>query len=178
MNRVIKIFSVVISLFFTTIIHAQDVAALVQKVKAKLDVVKDYVADGTMKTDVSFIKAPVGQVKIYYKKPNQFKLKRDGGISILPKGGVTVNMSSIVSTNDFVVIPAGDEMLNGIKTKKVKLLPRNDNNDVVITTMYIDEANLDIETYLEIGYGISGSQRRTPNINTCVSICSSCWTNY
>ena len=142
MNRIMKLFSVAISLFFTTIIHAQDVAALVQKVKAKLDVVKDYVADGTMKTDVSFIKAPVGQVKIYYKKPNQFKLKRDGGISILPKGGVTVNMSSIVSTNDFDVIPAGEEMLNGIKTKKVKLLPRNENSDVVITTMYIDEANL------------------------------------
>jgi outer membrane lipoprotein-sorting protein len=143
MKIIFKMFLVVICLFFTTTIHAQDdVTTLVQKVKAKLNVVKDYIAEGAMKTDVSFIKAPVGQVKIYYKNPNQFKLKRDGGISILPKGGVTVNMSSIISNNDFDVIPAGEEMLNGIKTKKIKLLPRNDNSDVVITTLFIDESNL------------------------------------
>ena len=116
--------------------------SLVQKVKAKLDLVNDYVADGRMKTDVTFIKAPVGNVKVYYKKPSKFKLKRDGGISILPKGGVSVNMGSIVSTNDFDVISAGEETIAGIKTKKVKLLPRNEASDVVLTTMYIDEANL------------------------------------
>lgn len=122
--------------------YSQDMTALVKKVKAKLDAVNDYVADGKMKTDVTFIKAPIGNVKIYYKKPNKFKLKRDGGISILPKGGVTVNMSSVVTTDDYDVLYAGEEMVGGVKTKKVKLLPRNDNSDVVLTTMFIDEANL------------------------------------
>ncbi len=122
--------------------HSQDVATLVRKVKAKLDQVNDYTADGRMKTDVTFIKAPVGNVKVYYKKPNKFKLKRDGGISILPKGGVSVNMSSVVTTDDFDVIDAGTETIAGLVTKKVKLLPRNDNSDVVLTTMYIHEATL------------------------------------
>lgn len=122
--------------------YSQDMVALVKKVKAKLDAVNDYVATGTMKTDVTFIKAPIGSVKIFYKKPNKFKLKKDGGISILPKGGVTVNMSSIVTTDEFDVLYAGEEMVSGVKTKKVKLLPRNDNSDVVLTTMFIDEANL------------------------------------
>jgi len=122
--------------------HAQDMMELVKKVKAKLDQVNDYSAEGKMKTDVSFIKAPVGKVKVYYKKPNKFKLQKDGGISILPKGGITVNMSSVVTTSDFVAIAAGEETIGGVKTKKVKLLPLNDNNDVVLTTMYIDEANL------------------------------------
>lgn len=122
--------------------HSQDMVALVKKVKAKLDAVNDYVATGTMKTDVTFIKAPIGSVKIFYKKPNKFKLKKDGGISILPKGGVTVNMSSIVTTDEFDVLYAGEETVGGVKTKKVKLLPRNDNRDVVLTTMFIDEANL------------------------------------
>ncbi|MFX5718473.1 hypothetical protein ABTE23_20840, partial [Acinetobacter baumannii] len=61
---------------------------LVQKVKAKLDAVNDYTAEGKMRTDVAFIKAPVGKVKVYYKKPNKFRIERNGGISILPKGGV------------------------------------------------------------------------------------------
>ncbi|MCZ0211697.1 hypothetical protein OZK63_40770, partial [Streptomyces sp. UMAF16] len=44
---------------------AQDETALIEKVKQKLDQVHDYVATGRMKTDVAFIKAPVGTVKIY-----------------------------------------------------------------------------------------------------------------
>lgn len=141
MKSFIKIFVVLSAIFSSSFAFSQE-AALIGKVKAKLDLVNDYIADGKMKTDVTFIKAPIGNVKVYYKKPNKFKLKRDGGISILPKGGVTVNMSSIVTTNDFDIIAAGEEMVNGVKTKKIKLLPRSDNSDVVLTTMYIDEANL------------------------------------
>jgi outer membrane lipoprotein-sorting protein len=122
--------------------QAQDASALIKKVKARLDKVNDYVAEGRMKTDVTFIKAPAGKVKIFYKKPNKFKLKRDGGISILPKGGVSVNMSSILSTEQFTAIPSGESIVAGTKVKIVKLLPNNDNSEVVLTTLYIDEANL------------------------------------
>lgn len=115
---------------------------LVMKVKAKLDQVNDYEADGRMKTDVAFIKAPIGKVKIYFKKPNKFRLRKDGGISLLPKGGVSVNMSSIVTTDEFVALTAGEAVVAGTKTKVVKMLPVNENSDVVLTTMYIDEANL------------------------------------
>ncbi len=121
---------------------AQDASTLVKKVKAKLDKVNDYIAEGKMKTDVAFIKAPVGKVKMYYKKPNKFKVKRDGGISILPKGGVSVNMSSVLSTDDFVAIPSGENNINGRAVKVIKLLPNNEKSDVVLTTLYIDEPNL------------------------------------
>lgn len=129
-------------LTFQSFSFSQDMTALVNKVKAKLDKVNDYIAVGSMKTDVIFIKAPVGKVKVYYKKPNHFKLKRDGGISILPKGGVTVNMSTLVSGNDFVALSSGDAVINGTKVKVVKLIPTSDNSDVVLSTLYIDEANL------------------------------------
>ena len=121
---------------------SQDMTALVNKVKAKLDQVNDYIAEGSMKTDVAFIKAPVGRVKVYFKKPNHFKLKRDGGISILPKGGVNVNMSTLVAGNDFAAIASGDAVIKGTKVKVVKLLPTTDNSDVVLSTLYIDETNL------------------------------------
>lgn len=123
-------------------IAAQDMTVLINKVKAKMDQVNDYTAEGKMKTDVAFIKAPIGRVKIFYKKPNLFKLQKDGGISILPKGGVTVNMRSIITTNDFMALDAGEQVLNAQKLRVVKLLPNADNSDVILTTMYIDEANL------------------------------------
>lgn len=138
-NLIILIFTFHFS-FFTS--SAQDMTSLVMRVKAKLDQVNDYEADGKMKTDVAFIKAPVGKVKIYFKKPDKFRLKKDGGISLLPKGGVSVNMNSIVTTDQFVALAAGEAMVGGIKTKVVKMLPVNENSDVVLTTMYIDEANL------------------------------------
>ncbi len=138
-----RIFFFVIALLISyTSVQAQDMTALVTKVKAKLDQVNDYEAEGNMKTDVSFIKAPIGKVKVYFKKPNKFRLKKEGGISLLPKGGVSVNMSTIITTNDFVALAAGEAVIDGFKTKIVKLLPTNEASEIVITTLYIDEPNL------------------------------------
>lgn len=117
-----------------------------------------------MKIDVSFIDAPDSKVIIYYKKPNQFKVKKNGGISILPKGGVSVNVGSLLENNNYDVVPGKDTKLNGVDTKVVKLLPRDENSDVVLTTLYIEEKNLVIRkatvttresgTYeIELSYG-------------------------
>jgi outer membrane lipoprotein-sorting protein len=138
-----RIFFFVVTLLISySSVQAQDMTALVTKVKAKLDQVNDYEADGNMKTDVSFIKAPIGKVKVYFKKPNKFRLKKEGGISLLPKGGVSVNMSTIITTSDFVALAAGEAVIDGFKTKIVKLLPTNEASEIVITTLYIDEPNL------------------------------------
>ncbi len=138
-----RIFFFVVALLISySSVQAQDMTALITKVKAKLDQVNDYEADGNMKTDVSFIKAPIGKVKVYFKKPNKFRLKKEGGISLLPKGGVSVNMSTIITTSDFVALSAGEAVIDGFKTKIVKLLPTNEASEIVITTLYIDEPNL------------------------------------
>ena len=123
-------------------VFSQDMTALVNKVKANLDKVNDYTADGVLKTDVSFIKAPISKVKVYYKKPNKFRLKKDGGISILPKGGVSINLENVISIKDFVALSAGESIIDGVKTKVVKLLPTDENSEIVLSTLYIDEANL------------------------------------
>jgi outer membrane lipoprotein-sorting protein len=120
---------------------SQDMTQLLNKVRVKLDQVTDYVAEGSLKTDVSFIKAPMGRVKVYFKKPDKFKLKKEGGISILPKGGVSINLSSIVTTNNFAAIAAGESMVDGAKTTVVKLLPTEENSEIILSTLYIDELN-------------------------------------
>ncbi|MBL7761338.1 MAG: hypothetical protein JNK08_11635 [Sediminibacterium sp.] len=125
-----------------TAAYAQDVTELVMKVKAKLDQVNDYTATGKMKTDVAFIKAPVGSIKVFYRKPNLFRLQRNGGISVLPKGGVSVNMGNMIVSDGFTALDAGTGMIGKIKARIVKLLPAGDNNDVILSTLYIDEANL------------------------------------
>ncbi len=121
---------------------SQNVNPLLKKVKAKLDQVNDYTAEGRMKTDVLFIKAPAGNVKIFYKRPDKFKLKRSDGISLLPKGGLSVNMGRLLDNGDYVAIAAGESIIGGVKLKIIKLLPTKENSDVVLNTLYIDEAKL------------------------------------
>jgi len=131
-------------LFFSvTSGFAQDDAMrLLQKVKAKMDRVNDYAATGKMRTDVVFIKAPVSNIRVYYKKPNRFKINRDGGISLLPKGGVSVNLNALMLTNDFTALDAGKATIAGKELRVIKLLPLQENSDVVLSTMYIDELRL------------------------------------
>lgn len=123
------------------IIQAQDVTALVQKVRNKLELVTDYEASGKMKTNVVFLKVPVATVKVYYKKPNRLKIKNEKGISFVPKGAVNINMSNILSSGKYTVLDAGTDKIGSTIVKVVKLLPEDDNADVVLSTLYIDEAN-------------------------------------
>jgi len=132
----------IVFLSCASLLQAQDMTALVNKVKAKIDLVNDYTADGNLKTDIAFIKAPLSKMKVYFKKPDKFRLKKDGGISVLPKGGVSVNMNSMVLVNNFVALAAGEAVVDGVNTKVVKLLPLNENSEVVLSTLYIDETNL------------------------------------
>lgn len=125
-----------------TRLQAQEGSDLLQKVKARLDRVNDYVAKGKMKIDVSFIDAPQSRVDVYYRKPDQFKIKKEGGISILPKGGVNVNMGTLLAGNDYDIVPGKDSRVDGTDTRVLKLLPRNENSDVVLTTLYVDDKNL------------------------------------
>ncbi|HTM94029.1 MAG TPA: hypothetical protein VL095_16525 [Flavisolibacter sp.] len=129
-------------LILSNYLFAQDDTELVKKVKAKLDKVNDYTAEGKMKIDVSFIDALESKVMVYYKKPDKFKVKKNGGISILPKGGVSVNLGMLLGNENYDIVPGKDFKLNGTDTKVIKLLPQNENSDVVLTTLYIEEKNL------------------------------------
>ena len=122
-------------------IHAQDVNSLVQKVKEKLSIVNDYEATGKMKTNVIFLKVPVATVKIYFKKPNKLRIKNEKGISFIPKGAVTINMNNILSNGSFTAIDGGLVKLGNTNTRMVKLLPQDENSDVVLSTIYVDETN-------------------------------------
>jgi outer membrane lipoprotein-sorting protein len=123
-------------------LNAQDAAALVQKVKAKIETVNDYEAAGKMKTNVVFLKIPVATVKVYFKKPNKLKIKNEKGISFVPKGAVNINLNNIISNGKFTAIDAGTDKVNGVTVKVIRLLPDDDNADVVLSTLYIDETNL------------------------------------
>ena len=134
---------VLIALVSTFVVKAQEnVNALIQKVNAKIEKVNDYTAEGKMKTKVVFLKVPVSAVKIYFKKPNRLKIKNEKGISFVPKGAVSINISNIVNGEKYTALDAGMDKIGITAVRVVKLLPVDDNADIVLSTIYIDEANL------------------------------------
>ena len=137
-----KILILLVVAFCPVLLYAQDVNTLVQKVKAKLALVNDYEASGKMKTNVAFLKVPVANVKMYFKKPNKLKIKNEKGFSFIPKGAVNINMNNILSAGgNYSVLDAGMDKIGGTAVRVIKLLPEDDNADVVLSTLYIDETN-------------------------------------
>ncbi len=158
-----KFFLMAVLLSAWQLTKAQTAEELIQQVKAKLDKVNDYEAKGKMKTNVIFIKAPIANVKVYYKKPNKLRINNESGISFIPKGAMNINLGNIfINTTGFDIIDMGKE--SGSNLRIIKLLPKDENADVVLSTVYIDEAQLLIKkaktttkengTYeLEMSYG-------------------------
>ena len=113
---------------------------LIQQVRAKLDKVNDYEASGRMKTNVVFVKAPVATIKVYFKKPNRLRINNESGISFIPRGSVNINIGALfpAGQEEFDLIDQGKE--SGTNFRIIKLLPRDENSDIVLSTLYIDES--------------------------------------
>lgn len=134
-------------LFFSFILSfnfliAQDANVLAKKVQAKLASVNDYLATGIMKTDVSFMKVPPSAITVYYRKPDKFRIKKQDGITVTPKGGVSINLNSLIAGDNYTAVYAGPGLINGTAVSIIKLLPLEENSEVVVSTLYINEKQL------------------------------------
>ena len=119
----------------------QSAEELVDKIKAKLERVNDYAADAKLKTNVTFIKAPIANIKVYFKKPDKLRIINTSGISFIPKGSMNINLSTlVVNTHGFDMIDVGKDNATGLRI--IKLLPKDDTSEVVLSTLYVDEKNL------------------------------------
>ncbi len=137
-----KVFAFLPLLIAAFQLSAQDAMTLAQQVKAKLGKVNDYQANGTMKTDVSFMKVPESGVVIYYRKPDQFRIRKQDGITITPKGGMSVNLNGLFIGNNFTAVAAGTTIFKNTAVTIIKLLPLDEQTDVVVSTLYIDPKQL------------------------------------
>jgi len=136
----------IILLSFTIILFqagfAQDAGALLEKVKAKYAKVNDYTASAQLKTNVSFLKTSEAAVKIYYRKPDQFRMQNESGVSFIPKGSVNVNMGNILTLDKYTAIDAGTGTVAGKAVRIIKVIPGGTDQELVLATLSIDEKNL------------------------------------
>ncbi len=131
-------YSLLTFLVFANEVTAQDINTILDKVKAKIDKVKDYQASGTMKLNVSFLQVPDSRVMVYYKQPDKFRVRQSKGISLVPKGGISINLNTMLNNGNYTVVDGGSSLWNKQQLRVIKLLPLEENDEVVLSTFYID----------------------------------------
>ncbi len=133
------LFSILIFSFLGA--YAQDATTLVKGIRANLEKINDYEADAKFKTEISFLKVPDAVVKIYYKKPDKIKIKNQNGISLVPKETVSISLYSLLNSH-YTALDGGTDLVQGIPVRIIKLLPADENAELVLATLYIDTKRL------------------------------------
>jgi hypothetical protein len=126
-------------LFVNLNAQSNDPNEIVRSVISKFSVVKDYEVDINIIVDVEFLKVPESKAKLYFKQPDKVRLKSEG-FALLPKDGIDFSPSSILKGN-YTAIFERKENLNGFQTSVVKIVPINENTNIILSTIWIDDKN-------------------------------------
>lgn len=130
-----------LSLFvFIALVHttfAQTSEELLKGVILKINSVKDYKAEISIKAEIPFVKVPIAKATLYFKQKDKFKVVSKG-IAILPKQGVS-DLSTFLSNEGKYTSLLGDSKTIGdIKTKLVTVIPNGENSEIILAKIYID----------------------------------------
>ena len=113
-----------------------NVQPLLDSVKNKFNKVNDYTADIKIKVNVTFIKIPVKDGKLHFKKPDKIKLVSKG-FAMLPKRGMNFTFNELFEKK-YSAIFMKNEIINKINTYVVKIIPLDESADILLATIWID----------------------------------------
>jgi outer membrane lipoprotein-sorting protein len=132
-----KIFFLIVLIFFAASGQGQNPDEVLNKVKENFARINDYSVNISVKVDVSFLKVPQTNATIYFKKPDKIKLYSKD-FALLPKEGLDFSPMSLLKKK-YTAIFDKDTLLNNRKVSVIKVIPLNDESNVVLTTLWIDQ---------------------------------------
>ena len=135
MKKFLFLFVFIISAFAQT----KDPYAIIETLKEKLNEVTDYSADISINIDVNFIQMPDSKAKVYFKKPDKFRIKSEG-FAMLPKQGLNFSPAKFFN-EDFDAIYLRQDTLFNKDVDIIKVLPRSDSSNIILSTLWIDFKN-------------------------------------
>lgn len=119
-----------------------DAPALFDNLRKKVLTVKDYTAKVKMKINVSYMRIPPLAGMLYYKSPDKMRLERNGGLSILPKKNINMTLRNLIPSGNVMVFDAGVATIEGKSVRILKVVPEDDNSEIVLAKIWVDEAGL------------------------------------
>jgi len=121
-------------------VQAQNPRAILNQVQVKLNKVNNYKADINIKVDLPYIIMMPIKTKLYFKQKDKFKIDSKS-IAVLPKQGFLQLNSLVNDTVNYTAIFQSFELINGVKTNLINLIPNNDTSDVVLAKLWVDAIN-------------------------------------
>jgi outer membrane lipoprotein-sorting protein len=123
-------------------IKATEADKLFYALRTKILSVKDYTADVRMKIDINRMKIPQLKGTLYFKSPDKLRLERKGGLSILPKKNINLTLCNLMPSGNVTVIDMGSGTLEGKKVRIIKVIPEDEQSNIILAKLWIDEANM------------------------------------
>lgn len=135
MKKIILLFTAFASI---TLAQSKDPDLILKNVKQEFSTVKDYVADIKIKVDVKVLKVPETRAKIYFKQPDKIHIESEG-FAMIPRKGLDFSPSSLLK-DKYSAFYQKEDFVDGIKTAVVKVIPLEDNSNIILSTLWIDQA--------------------------------------
>ena len=118
-----------------------DAHKLIQQLNKKFFLLQDYTADIQMHFDIPGVKMNNMKGKVFFKKPNKFRIKAKG-IFFLPKQNPLQNVSNMfLDTSAYTSIISGYETINKQQCAILNMIPLNNNNELILGKFWIDISN-------------------------------------
>ncbi len=137
MRKLLILFCYLIAAFSVQSQSAPEAMQLLREVNSKFAKVKNYQADAVIDTRISFLKILPQRARIYFRQPDQFKVKSKG-IAILPKQNFDQLFKLIANEKAYMAFLSGEEQYNGRLVKLVNIIPTTDTSDLVLARLYVD----------------------------------------
>jgi|GEM_PF-138040 len=109
---------------------------VLDRVRNKLEAIKDYRADVAIRVDVDFIRMPEKHATVFYKAPGKTRFKSDEFI-MLPKKGINFSALSLLD-GGYAAIYAGTAKIDDQEDEIIKVIPMKQKFDIVLSTLWVD----------------------------------------
>lgn len=122
--------------------HADDDAKkLIKELNKKFYAINDYTAGIYMKFDIPGVKMNSMKGKVFFKKPNKFRI-RTKGIFFLPKQNPMQNVSDMfLDTSAYTTVISGYEMVDNRKCAIINMIPLKSESELILGKFWVDVAN-------------------------------------
>lgn len=131
-----KIFVLLLVIFQVTLAQNETPEKILKDVQEEFSKIEDYQVDIRIKVDVEFIKVPETKAKIYFKQPDKTHIESEG-FAMLPKEGINFSPVGLLKKKHTAIFDKEEE-INGIKTTRIKVIPLEEETEIILSTFWID----------------------------------------
>ena len=131
------IFILFILFLFSRSLAQTNANQILRGVYLKQQKAKDYSVQANVKVDIPFIRMMPIDAKIYFKQKDKFKVESKS-IAIIPRQGFDQASKMLADTNSFTAVMQGTEMIAGISTNIINIIPLSDTSDLILGKLWID----------------------------------------